>query len=145
MRARKQVRKFLCSIWAVGIFAAATALAQNPSTPAATPDQSSAQQADTEPYRVGVGDVLTIMVWKEPELSGSVVVRPDGAISLPLVNDVRVVGLTPHEVQELLTEKLKPFITAAQVTVKANPPSDHLLKPRNLPDLLPPLWPFVVG
>jgi len=52
MRARKQVRKFLCSIWVVGIFAVAATWAQNPDTPAGAHDEASAQHADTQPYRI---------------------------------------------------------------------------------------------
>jgi hypothetical protein len=66
MRARKQVRTFLCSIWVVGIFAAATTWAQNPDTPAVTHDEVSAQHADDEPCRIRIDDVLVITVWKEP-------------------------------------------------------------------------------
>ena len=72
---------------------------------------------DAEPYRIGVEDSLQISVWKEPELSMPVAVRPDGVITLPLVNDIRVVGLTTKDLQELLTEKLKPYVNDPQVTV----------------------------
>jgi polysaccharide export outer membrane protein len=72
---------------------------------------------DASTYRIGLDDSLSISVWHEPELSSTVVVRPDGIITLPLVNDVRVVGMKPSELQEVLTEKLKPFVTEAQVTV----------------------------
>jgi len=68
-------------------------------------------------YRIGLDDQLMISVWREPELSMSVVVRPDGMITLPLLSDVHVVGLKPTELQELLTEKLKPFVSEPQVTV----------------------------
>jgi polysaccharide biosynthesis/export protein len=154
MRARKQVRKFLSSIWVVGILAAA-AWAQSPDTPAVTHDKASAQHADTQPYRICIQSELTITVSKEPELSGSVVVRPDGAITLPLLGEVRVVGLTPQELGELMTEKLKPFVNLPQVTVTVQgigveQPSDHPRKLRMPPperrhELLPPLWPFVVA
>ncbi len=68
-------------------------------------------------YCIGVEDELTISVWHEPELSAAVVVRPDGCITLPLLNDVPVVGLTTAELQVLLTNKLKGLITEPQVTV----------------------------
>jgi polysaccharide biosynthesis/export protein len=58
-----------------------------------------------------------ISVWREPELSTQVVVRPDGKITLPLINDVEVVGLRPDELQNILTEKFKPFVNTPQVTV----------------------------
>lgn len=68
-------------------------------------------------YRIGVDDELQISVWKEPELSAPVVVRPDGMITLPLVDDINVVGQTTKELQALLSEKLKPFVNEPQVTV----------------------------
>jgi polysaccharide biosynthesis/export protein len=74
--------------------------------------------ADLQPeYQVGEGDLLRINVWKEAEISQSVAVRPDGNISLPLVNEVRVAGLTPRQIQELITERLKTVLTNPQVTV----------------------------
>lgn len=77
-----------------------------------------AQQAAQAPeYIVGEGDVLHINVWKETEISQTVVVRPDGNISLPLVNEVAVAGLSPRQIQQLLTEKLKSILTNPQVTV----------------------------
>jgi len=68
-------------------------------------------------YRIGTEDELQITVWHEPELSTVVVVRPDGKITVPLLNDVAVVGLKPGELQEVLAVKLKPFINEPQVTV----------------------------
>jgi polysaccharide export outer membrane protein len=68
-------------------------------------------------YIIGVEDELQISVWREPELSTSVVVRPDGMITLPLVNDVKAVGLKTEELQNLLIEKLKNFVNEPQVTV----------------------------
>lgn len=68
-------------------------------------------------YRIGEQDVLNITVWREPELSGAVMVRPDGKITLPLVNDVHAAGLTPDELKDMLTEKLRSFLNLPQVTV----------------------------
>lgn len=68
-------------------------------------------------YRVGIDDELTIAVWHEPEFSQSVVVRPDGMITLPLVNDVKVVGLSTEELQAVLAEKMKSIVNEPQVTV----------------------------
>jgi polysaccharide export outer membrane protein len=70
-----------------------------------------------ELYTVGVADGLFVSVWKEPDLSGAVVVRPDGMITVPVVGDVHVVGLTTPQVQNLLTEKLKDVVAEPQVTV----------------------------
>ena len=68
-------------------------------------------------YVIGEQDQLTIVIWHEPDLSGPVAVRPDGMITLPLINEVKVAGLTPTQLQALLAEKLKPFINVPQVTV----------------------------
>jgi polysaccharide export outer membrane protein len=68
-------------------------------------------------YVIGVEDELQISVWREPELSTVVVIRPDGMITLPLINDVKAVGLKTEELQNLLVEKLKNYVNEPQVTV----------------------------
>jgi polysaccharide export outer membrane protein len=68
-------------------------------------------------YVIGDDDVLDISVWQEPNVSRSVPVRPDGKISIPLVNDIQAAGLTPMQLAASLTEKLKKFLTNPQVTV----------------------------
>ena len=72
---------------------------------------------DPKTYRIGVEDELMISVWREPELSTQVVVRPDGKITLPLLNDIEVTGLRTDELQDMLTEKFKPFVNTPQVTI----------------------------
>ena len=79
---------------------------------------SSPDKATEQPeYIVGEGDVLHINVWKETEISQTVVVRPDGNISLPLVNEIAVAGLSPRQIQQLVTDKLRSILTNPQVTV----------------------------
>jgi polysaccharide export outer membrane protein len=68
-------------------------------------------------YVIGPEDVLQIEVWREKNLSGTIPVRMDGKISLPLVYDVQAAGLTPLELKENLREKLKEFVDDAQVSV----------------------------
>jgi polysaccharide export outer membrane protein len=85
--------------------------------PPPAPASASVASKDPADYTIGEQDVLMINVWKEPELSGVVMVRPDGKITLPLVNEVSVVGMRPTQVQALITEKLQPFLTVPQVTV----------------------------
>lgn len=82
------------------------------STPGPAPDKSAGVN-----YRIGVEDSLFVSVWKEPDLSSQVVVRPDGIVTLPLVGDLYVVGLTTEQLQNLLMEKLKPFVNEPQVNV----------------------------
>jgi len=76
------------------------------------------QEPVKEDYIIGSEDVLAVSVWKEPELSvKELVVRPDGKISLPLVNDIQASGLTPRQLQEQIAGKLKEFVAAPNVTV----------------------------
>jgi polysaccharide export outer membrane protein len=69
-------------------------------------------------YQIGAGDVLEINVWKEPDASvRSVVVRPDGKISMPLLKEVNVVGLTPVQLEKLITDGLSHLINSPDVTI----------------------------
>jgi polysaccharide export outer membrane protein len=68
-------------------------------------------------YVIGTEDVLQINVWKETDISSSVPVRPDGKISLPLLNDVQAAGLTPLQLAGDISERLKLYITEPRVTV----------------------------
>lgn len=86
----------------------------------ATAAQSAApKKAATEDpnYVIGAQDVLDISVWKEPELTRPVPVRPDGKISMPLLNDVQAAGKTPLQLAADITAGLKKFVTDPQVTV----------------------------
>lgn len=83
----------------------------------AAPTTTSPVAANDPDYKIGPQDVLTINVWKEPDVSREVPVRPDGKISLPLLNDVEAAGLTPMQLANSLTESLKKFISGPQVTV----------------------------
>ena len=72
---------------------------------------------EREPYVLGVTDQLQITVWKNPELSARVVVRSDGMISVPLLDDVQAEGLTAEELKEVITEQLSEYIVNPDVTV----------------------------
>jgi polysaccharide biosynthesis/export protein len=77
-----------------------------------------ATPATTDPaYIIGPEDVLDINVWKEPDMTRIVPVRPDGKISLPLINDVQAAGSTPQQLASAVTDKLRKFLTEPQVTV----------------------------
>jgi polysaccharide export outer membrane protein len=71
-------------------------------------------------YLIGPDDILTIVFWREKDLSGDVPVRPDGRISLPLINDIVAAGLTPDQLRIKLNEAAAQFVTEpnASVTVK---------------------------
>jgi polysaccharide export outer membrane protein len=68
-------------------------------------------------YRIGVGDVLSVDVWKEPELTHTTPVRPDGKISLPLLDDMAAAGLTPTQLATAITGHLREFLVNPHVTV----------------------------
>ena len=71
-----------------------------------------------EGYRIGAGDVLQIMVWREPDVSlPEALVRVDGKISVPLVGEVDVIGLTPTELKDALVEKFSNYIKSPSVSV----------------------------
>ena len=73
--------------------------------------------ANRDSYVIGVNDVLTISVWGNEELSQRVPVRPDGKISLPLLDDVPAAGLTPIELKEVLTREFSEYVSNPHVTV----------------------------
>ena len=86
--------------------------------PAQNAVSSAPAQTTPEDFIIGLEDVLSINVWKEPELSvKEVMVRPDGKISLPLVGDIQASGLTPKQLQERISNRMKEFVAAPNVTV----------------------------
>jgi polysaccharide export outer membrane protein len=68
-------------------------------------------------YVIGVDDVLAVLFWREKDLSGDVVVRPDGKITLPLLNDVQAAGLTPEDLRAALTTAAAKYVAEPNVTV----------------------------
>jgi polysaccharide export outer membrane protein len=76
--------------------------------------------AGLEEYRIGPEDVLSISVWKNDAMSRVLPVRPDGMISLPLLDDVMAAGLTPTELRNLLAQKLAEYVPSPAVTVIVN-------------------------
>ena len=89
-----------------------------PAAPAAS-KPSAAAAADVRPdaYVIGAEDVISIYVWKEPDMSKTVPVRPDGMISLPLAGEIKAAGYTPVQLQGILAEAMKKVISDPQVTV----------------------------
>jgi polysaccharide biosynthesis/export protein len=95
-----------------------TANEPNPSNAATAAKDAAQKPAAQDPnYVIGAQDVLDISVWKEAELTRTVPVRPDGKISMPLLNDVQAAGLTPLQLAEQITTSLKKYVTDPQVTV----------------------------
>lgn len=84
---------------------------------AAASAQAAAADTAASDYVIGPTDVLSIVVWGERDLSSEVAVRPDGKISLPLVNDVVAAGLTPDQLRGRLTDAIKRYVESPVVTV----------------------------
>jgi polysaccharide export outer membrane protein len=108
---------FVCILMSLGAAACSTRelriqefrIASDTPNPARPPEEF---------YVIGAGDSLNINIWKEPTLSGTVKVRPDGFITLPLINEVQVVGLTTAELRKTLEEKYREFTVNPFVTVR---------------------------
>ena len=106
------------AISVIPVWAQKTEYQPSPVSPATNSTNVSPKAAAQDPnYVIGSQDVLDISVWKEAELTRVVPVRPDGKISLPLLNDVQAAGLTPMQLAESITTSLKKFVTDPQVTV----------------------------
>ena len=93
-----------------------TSQGQNTDPKANVGNSAAAAVANAE-YRIGAQDVLQIDVWKEPEITRTIPVRPDGKISLPLLNDVQAAGLTAMQLAGVIREGLTKYLTNPQVTV----------------------------
>jgi polysaccharide biosynthesis/export protein len=94
---------------------------KKPADPAAaTPAPAAVAVTTADSYVIGPSDVLAITVWKEPTLSGSILVRPDGMISLALLGDIQASGMTPLQLSDQITTKLRKYIQDPNVSVVIN-------------------------
>jgi polysaccharide export outer membrane protein len=103
--------------YAVSLLVLLVSLAGCSSTSAQTDPPAVAVASPTGEYLIGPGDTLEIFVWRQPELSVTVPVRPDGRISTPLVNDVVAVGKTPTALATEIEQVLSEFVRAPEVNV----------------------------
>ncbi len=104
----------------VGLLLLATFLSgcsSNNMLPSATLHPSNTNDIDSYKYLIGSGDMLSIFVWRNPEVSGSFVVRPDGMITTSLVEDIKVSGKTPTELARSIEEILATYLRDPIVTV----------------------------
>jgi polysaccharide biosynthesis/export protein len=116
-------RLHLCtSVLILGFFGALAGAQTNdkssgvPATPSSAVT-SSANENSPDDFVVGAEDVLAVNVWKEPEVSRAVQVRPDGKISLPLVGELQAAGETPRQLEKNIASKLGNYISDPEVTV----------------------------
>ena len=109
------------SVTAAATLVASGASAQQTATPPKPqPQQPRPMPSGLEEYRIGPEDVLSISVWKNEPMSRVLPVRPDGMISLPLLDDVMAAGLTPTELRNVLAQKLAEYVPSPSVTVIVN-------------------------
>jgi len=118
------VRSCICVLFvAVGVYAQDGSNATPPASASSKPAPGSTTTPATPAagvspdYKIGPQDILRIDVWKEPDISRSVPVRPDGKVSLPLLNDVQAAGLTSMQLAGIIRDGLSKYITSPQVTV----------------------------
>jgi polysaccharide export outer membrane protein len=110
----------LALILATGVIGTAQQTKPSPSTGAQAAEATAAVPAGVTPpadYVIGAEDVLSIVVWREKDLTADVMVRPDGMVSLPLVNDIQAAGLTPEEFRKNVTEATSRFVDTPTVSV----------------------------
>lgn len=105
-------------IVALVVLTADAALAQQPPRPA--PAQADRQGRPADDYRIGPEDVLAIAVWNNEAMSRVVPVRPDGKISLPLLDDVQAAGLTPMQLRDAIAKRLSEYVPSPSVSVIVN-------------------------
>lgn len=95
--------------------------AQAPARPVAPPaPATTAELTPPADYVIGPDDVLSIVFWKDQDMTADVIVRPDGKITLPLLNDVHASGLTPEQLKVKVTEAASKFIEAPNVMVRVS-------------------------
>lgn len=120
------MKKIVCAVivWMLCLaFPASVVLAAN--TPAPVEAKSGSNYTDTSTYRIGCGDILGIMTWKEKDFTTSVLVRTDGKITFPLLGDIQAAGRTPMDLAREITTRLKEYITVPTVTVTVNSPGSQ--------------------
>src|SRR6267378_629911 len=117
---RGSMRAVLAAFAALAVFLGAHAAAQAPPAAAQPPGQSGDDAASR--YVIGPGDTLQVFVWRNPELTTTIPVRPDGKISTPLVEDMVAVGKTPSQLARDMEKVLAEFIRSPKVNVIVSQP-----------------------
>jgi polysaccharide export outer membrane protein len=83
----------------------------------ASPHGSVAAQSEPPEYTIGPNDHLQVFVWKEPDLTRDITVMADGRITFPLIGETMAAGKTVNDLKKIITDKLKKYVTAPEVTV----------------------------
>ena len=117
--------RLAAAMLAVAVTAGLSAPAAAQSAPAVRPAMTTTAAAPAPPsgvavpadYVIGADDVLTVLFWRDKDMSSDVTVRPDGRISLPLVNEVQAAGLTPDQLRDAVTKVAVKYVADPSVTV----------------------------
>jgi polysaccharide export outer membrane protein len=130
--------KTLGFLGSVTLIAASAASAAEPAVaPAAAPSIASAA-ATTADYLIGPGDTLQVFVWRNPDLTVTVPVRPDGKISTPLVEDMVAVGKTPSELARDIEKALSVYVKSPEVNVIVTQPASAFSQVKVIGQVLHP-------
>lgn len=114
--------RLVAALWCAIVLGASPVLAQRPVPPTRQPAPATAAAAQREvvppaDYVIGAEDVLNVVIWREKDLSAEVMVRPDGKVSLPLLNDIQAAGLTPEQFRQQVTAAVAKFVAEPAVSV----------------------------
>src|SRR6185436_11652106 len=101
----------LCLGW---VASAAPTVAAGDTAPGSQPESA---PINDDTFRIGVEDVLAVSVWRDADLTREVPVRPDGRISMPLLQDIEAAGKTPKELAQEIQKRLKEYLSSPSVTV----------------------------
>jgi polysaccharide export outer membrane protein len=141
MKLSKRQALFLGILVILAGFRLGTAQSSGDTAGGGQTDSGASNRPHDDKFVIGNDDVLSVSVWKEPELTAkSLPVRSDGKISLPLVGEMQASGKTPLQLEQDITEKLKGFITAPEVNVtveKVNSRKFNILGEVNKPGTYP--------
>jgi len=106
----------------IGLLMMATVLFVGCSSVPSSEQMPPASEIESEAYEIGVGDTVAVHVWRNPELGQSIVVRPDGYISLPLMGDVKAEGKRPEALASEITVGLSEYVRTPEVSVMVTNP-----------------------
>lgn len=111
------VHRLLPLIWIISGLAFLLSQGCAPRLTSSVQTQAAAAQVVEEKYQLGPEDLVEISVWKEPDLTKQIAIRPDGKLSYPLIGEVQASGQTVKQLREEISKRLEKFVTDAQVTV----------------------------
>lgn len=110
------MKGLIVKLWgAVALSLVLSSCASPPAAPSVPPPAMAA--ADDASYVIGPTDQLSVFVWRQPDLTTNAIVRPDGKISVPLIDDMQAAGRTPTQLSQAITAKLAEYVQDPKVTV----------------------------